>query len=90
MSNSNKFQSEKDSDRSRTWAFEVYPDSADPDWLKYLGESLIHCYVSPLHDKDIDADGNPKRLIIIYCLCMKLYNILTRSLKILWFSVALV
>ena len=61
MSKSNKFQSERDADRSRVWAFEVYPDSADPDWLKYLGESLIHSYVSPLHDKDIDPDGNPKK-----------------------------
>lgn len=61
MSNSNKFQIEKDSDRSRTWAFEVYPDSVDPDWLKYLGESMLHSYVSPLHDKDIDADGKPKK-----------------------------
>lgn len=61
MSKTKKFQVETDKDRSRVWAFEVYPDSADQDWLKYLGESLIHAYVSPLHDKDIDPDGNPKK-----------------------------
>lgn len=60
MSKQKKFQ-DCESDRSRCWAFEVYPDSADPDWLSYLGESMIHAYVSPLHDKDIDQNGEPKK-----------------------------
>ena len=60
MAKIKKFQDE-DKDRSRVWAFEVYPDSADPDWKNYLAESLIHAYISPLHDKDLEVDGVPKK-----------------------------
>lgn len=59
MSNNILYQ-DTEKDRSRVWAFEVYPSSADPEWMNYLGESLIHAYVSPLHDKDLDPDGEAK------------------------------
>lgn len=59
MSRNKKYQ-DTDKDRSRVWAFEVYPSSADPEWINYLAESMIHAYVSPLHDKDLNEDGTQK------------------------------
>ena len=60
MSKSKKYQ-DNDKDRSRTWAFEIYPDSADSNWYNQLCELMIHAYISPLHDQDIDEDGKPKK-----------------------------
>lgn len=60
MSDKIKYQ-DTEKDRSRVWAFEVYPDSVDPDWKNYLAESLIHSYISPFHDKDIDEGNVPKK-----------------------------
>lgn len=59
MSEQKKFQ-DTEKDRSRVWAFEIYPESVDPEWKTYLAESLIHSYISPLHDKDVDPDGEKK------------------------------
>lgn len=61
MAKKKKYQAETEQDRSRTWAFEIYPDTADPEWMNYLAESLIHAYISPLHDKDLDPNGEPKK-----------------------------
>lgn len=47
--------------RKRNWAFIVYPDSAPAKWLETLREMLVPGFVSPLHDKDVNADGEPKK-----------------------------
>lgn len=47
--------------RARTWATIVYPESAPLDWQERLGEQCIPCFVSPLHDKDINPTGEPKK-----------------------------
>ena len=39
----------------------VYPESAPENWLEILGEQLIPAFVSPLHDKDIDPQNQPKK-----------------------------
>ena len=47
--------------RSRNWLLVVYPESAPEDWVQQL-ESLGCMFVrSPLHDKDKNADGTPKK-----------------------------
>ena len=46
--------------RFRTWTAIVYPESAPADWMTKLEELCVPSFVSPLHDKDIDGDGNPK------------------------------
>lgn len=38
--------------RSRYWCIELYPDSADPDWLHILKSLGVKCVVSPLHEHD--------------------------------------
>lgn len=47
--------------RKRNWAFVVYPDSAPEDWLDKLLEQHVPCFVSPLHDRDFNANGEVKK-----------------------------
>lgn len=47
--------------RGRNWWFVVYPDSLPDNWLALLDEMHIPIFVSPLHDKDINANGEPKK-----------------------------
>lgn len=47
--------------RQRNWVFIVYPDSAPADWRNILDDLLIEWVESPLHDKDLNADGLPKK-----------------------------
>lgn len=47
--------------RTRNYATVVYPESAPEGWLNILGEQCISCFVSPLHDKDVNPDGEPKK-----------------------------
>lgn len=52
---------EKRGERSRGWACIVYPESAPDGWLDALSESHTQVLVSPLHDSDVTADGQPKK-----------------------------
>lgn len=58
------------SQKSRNFVFVVYPESAPADWREKLCELGIPFAVSPLHDKDINPDGTPKKehyhVLIIY------------------------
>lgn len=47
--------------RTRNWTFIVYPESAPENWREILDETHSPYAVSPLHDKDINADGTPKK-----------------------------
>lgn len=48
--------------RNMHYATLVYPmESAPPDWIEKLEEQHIQALISPLHDKDIDKEGNPKK-----------------------------
>ncbi len=49
------------SKRYRNFASIVYPESAPEGWLQILGEELVPAFVSPLHDKDFDPTGEPKK-----------------------------
>lgn len=53
---------EKSSDgRARVFATVVYPESAPEDWLPILERHCVPAFVSPLHDKDINPTGEPKK-----------------------------
>lgn len=60
---SSKSQSDKPKKvfKTRNWYTLVYPESAPKNWLTILEELNIPCFVSPLHDKDIDEDNKPKK-----------------------------
>lgn len=47
--------------KSRYWAFIIYPESVSANWLDTLQEYHLPMAVSPLHDKDINDDGSPKK-----------------------------
>ena len=47
--------------KKRNWAFVVYPESLPGDWLDILRETGAPIAVSPLHDKDVNADENEKK-----------------------------
>lgn len=48
--------------RFLSWTCVVYPGESLPDnWQELLGELMIPWAISPLHDKDINEDGTPKK-----------------------------
>lgn len=49
--------------KARTWGMVVYPQSAPEDWVELLRETYIQFAVSPLHDKDVNPDGEIKKNI---------------------------
>lgn len=47
--------------KGRHFTYVVYPESAPEDWIEQLRQTGLTFVVSPLHDKDINADGTPKK-----------------------------
>lgn len=47
--------------RTRNYATVVYPESAPEGWQSILAEQFVPAFVSPLHDKDINPGGEPKK-----------------------------
>lgn len=52
---------EKRKQRKDFWLFEFYPDSAPKNWKEIISSWLVDCLVSPLHDKDVNETGEPKK-----------------------------
>ncbi len=49
------------STKKRNWAFVLYPESSPSDWIIQLQQTGLPCAISPLHDRDIDPNGKPKK-----------------------------
>lgn len=47
--------------RKRNWVFVIYPESAPENWRAQLKAMLVPGFISPLHDKDFNSDGEPKK-----------------------------
>lgn len=47
--------------KKRHWAMVLYPESAPQDWREQLKKAGIKCAISPLHDKDVNPTGEPKK-----------------------------
>lgn len=47
--------------KERYWTFVVYPESVFPEWKEYLQSLGLQCAISPLHNKDINANGEIKK-----------------------------
>lgn len=47
--------------RARTWTFVLYEESAPENWRDMLDEQHIQWVESPWHDKDMNANGEPKK-----------------------------
>lgn len=56
--------------KKRNWAFVAYPDSLPVDWVDQLRLAGVQAAISPLHDRDLDPDGQPKKphyhVILVY------------------------
>lgn len=58
MANTKKTSS---SDRTRNFTTVVYPESAPDDWMEILSNQHVQAFVSPLHDRDANPDGEVKK-----------------------------
>lgn len=47
--------------RTRYYASVVYPESAPDSWRDILSDSIVPAFVSPLHDMDVNPDGEIKK-----------------------------
>lgn len=47
--------------RTRNFACVVYPESAPENWQELLVQQFVPAFVSPLHDRDINPGGEPKK-----------------------------
>ncbi len=47
--------------RSSNWNFILYPESAPANWRDIIDETRIEWVESPIHDKDINPDGEIKK-----------------------------
>lgn len=47
--------------RTRNFATVVYPESAPEDWQDILARHCVPAFISPLHDKDVNPTGEPKK-----------------------------
>ena len=52
---------EKRAGRTRNFATVVYPESAPADWMDRLNDYHVAALVSPLHDRDTNPSGEPKK-----------------------------
>ncbi len=56
--------------KKREWTFVIYPDSAPSDWRDIIRQRGLIAAASPLHDRDINADGTAKKphhhIIVVY------------------------
>lgn len=56
--------------KKREWTFVLYPESAPRDWRDIIRQRGLIAAASPLHDRDINADGTPKKphhhIILVY------------------------
>lgn len=44
-------------DKARHWSILVYPESAPEDWVELIAQTHLAFAISPLHDKDVDKNG---------------------------------
>ncbi len=54
-------KTQKKETRTRNWTIVVYPDSAPDNWRDIIDSWHIEWVESPLHDKDVNGDGEPKK-----------------------------
>ena len=55
--------------KKRNWAFVLYPESAPSDWMEQLQATGLPIAISPLHDRDLDPTGEPKKAHYHIILC---------------------
>lgn len=59
----------KTKNKKRNWAFVAYPGSLPTNWIELLQQSGLQCAISPLHERDYNADGSLKKAHYHVILC---------------------
>lgn len=49
------------SHKARNWQAILYEESAEKNWAEILNELFVTWVASPIHDKDLNEDGQPKK-----------------------------
>lgn len=57
----NDNDNKQDNLKGRHFSYVIYPDSAPADWIEQLKNIGLAFVVSPLHNRDINADGTKKK-----------------------------
>lgn len=47
--------------KGRNWAFIMYPESMPSDWFDKLEKTGLPFAISPMHNKDVNPTGEPKK-----------------------------
>lgn len=56
-----KYDEKRKGQRTRNWTVIAYPDDLPENWQEMLDDKCVKWICSPLHDQDINADGQPKK-----------------------------
>lgn len=56
-----KYEKEKREVRGEIWGIIIYPDSMPDNWQEILEDLKVPVFVSPLHDRDVNPTGEPKK-----------------------------
>lgn len=56
-----KYEEKRRGTRHRGWVWVAYPESIADDWREALVNEGVPTYVSPLHDRDVNGNGVPKK-----------------------------
>lgn len=56
-----KYDAKRAGERTRNWTAIFYPEDLPEDWRERLDEKHVKWLESPLHDRDLNADGSPKK-----------------------------
>lgn len=59
----------KENTKKRNWAFVAYPESLPTNWIEILQKTGLPIAISPLHDKDLNADETEKKAHYHIILC---------------------
>lgn len=57
-----KYDEKRKGTRHRGWVWVAYPESVAEDWREALVNEGVPTFVSPLHDRDLNGDGTPKKV----------------------------
>ena len=58
-------------ERRRNFACVIYPESAPKNLIDIITHLYVPCILSPLHDKDVNPDGEPKKAHYHFMVCFE-------------------
>lgn len=56
-----RYEEKRKGTRHRGWVWVSYPESVDEHWRDMLTNEGVPMFISPLHDRDVNADGTLKK-----------------------------